>query len=107
MKKLFVVMSSVIMMAALPAWALDLQEARTQGLVGETRAGYVARISGGSEVALLVDQVNVKRREEYERISGENGQPVDIVAKIAAEKIITGLPAGAKYKDAKGKWVAR
>ncbi len=107
MKQFFAVFSMMVALAAAPAWALDLQSARAQGMVGETQAGYVAKISGGSEVAALVSGVNLKRREEYERISAENGQPVDVVAKIAAEKIINGLPSGAKYRDANGKWAVK
>ena len=107
MKKLFAVMSVMITMAAAPVSALELQEARAQGAVGETQAGYVAKITGGEDVATLVADVNLKRRAEYERISAENRQSVDVVAKIAASKIIAGLPQGAKYKDNKGKWAAK
>jgi uncharacterized protein YdbL (DUF1318 family) len=107
MKKLFAVMSMMMTMAAAPVSALELQEARAQGAVGETQAGYVAKITGGEDVAALVADVNLKRRAEYERISAENGQSVDVVAKIAAGKIITGLPKGAQYKDTGGKWAQK
>lgn len=107
MKKLFAVMSVMVTMAATPAWSMDLQEARSQGLVGETQAGYVAKIGGGGEVAKLVDEVNIKRLAEYEKISSVKDQPVDVVAKIAAGKIIAGLPDGAKYKDNNGKWAVK
>ena len=60
-----------------------------------------------AEVSALVSEVNLKRRAEYERISGENGQPVDVVAKIAASNIINGLPKGARYKDNSGKWATK
>ena len=105
MKKLFIVAAALLF--ATPAFALELGDARAQGLVGETQAGYVARISGGAEVATLVADVNAKRRAEYERISAENGQGVDVVAKVAAGEIINNLPAGAKYKDNKGKWAVK
>lgn len=104
MKKwLFVVAA----LAAFPAFALDLQSARTSGQVGEKRDGYVAPIAKSADVSSLVAEVNAKRRAEYERISKENGQPVDVVGKLAAEQIISGLPAGAKYMDASGSWKTR
>src|SRR5690349_6220078 len=94
----------VFVLAAMPAFALDLQCARIQGLVGEKADGYTAAIKPSSDVNALVAQVNGKRKEEYTRISKQNGQPVDVVAKLAAPQIIGGLPPGAKYQDASGTW---
>jgi len=106
MKKLFAAIAAFSMIAG-SAYALDLQEARAKGLVGETQAGYVARISGGGDVSQLVGDVNLKRRAEYEKIATEKGQTVEVVAKVAAGTIINNLPAGAKYKDASGKWATK
>lgn len=106
MNKLSMIVTTILLFSA-PAFAIDLSGARSQGLVGETQAGYVARINGGAEVAELVSEVNLKRRAEYERISAENGQSIDVVAKIAAGEIINNLPQGAKYKDNKGKWATK
>jgi uncharacterized protein len=80
------------------AWALDLQSARSQGLVAEGADGYVTAVSSSGEVNNLVRDVNAKRKEEYARISSANGQPLDVVAKLAAPQIIAKLPAGAKYR---------
>jgi len=106
MKKLFA-MAAVIGLISSSAWALDLQEARSKGLVGETTTGYIERISGGADVSALVSEVNLKRRAEYKRIAAEKGQSVDVVAKVATGTIAGNLPAGAKYTDASGKWVVK
>lgn len=92
---------------ASPALALDLQDARASGKVGETTKGYVAAIDGSADVKALVAEVNAKRKAEYARISKENGQPVDVVATLAAKQIIEGLPSGASYQDASGSWKKR
>lgn len=102
--RFFAVTCAVIMLFALPAFALDLQDARVKGQVGELRTGYVQALDSSAPVAELVKTVNGKRLAEYQRISKENGQAVDVVAKIAAERIIAGLPAGAKYQGADGSW---
>lgn len=94
-------------MLAAPAFALDLQTARMQGLVGEQTSGYVAIIKASPDVQKLVADVNAKRTQEYENISKQNGQPVPIVAKLAAEQIINNLPAGSMYQDAGGSWKTR
>lgn len=96
--------STLIVLAALPAYALDLHGARASGKVGETLSGYVEAVTPSTEVSSLVSDVNAKRLAEYTRISKQNGQPVDVVAKLAAEQIINGLPKGSKYKDASGGW---
>ncbi len=92
---------------SLPAMALDLQEARNSGLVGESRTGYVEAVVNRPDVQALVSEVNAKRKIEYARISRENGQSADVVAKLAAEQIVNRLSPGAYYKDAGGSWKQR
>ncbi len=98
---------AAIVVYAAPSFAADLQTARTSAAVGETAAGYIEKINGGAEIDALVAEVNSKRRAEYARISNENGQPLDVIARIAAGNIIKSLPKGAKYQDAKGNWLSK
>lgn len=92
---------------ASPAFALDLSQARKAGSVGETPLGYIAAIKSSAEVDALVAEVNALRKQEYARISKENGQGVDVVAKVAAEQIINNLDAGSFYQAADGTWKKR
>lgn len=92
---------------ASPAFALSLHEARADGVVGEKMDGYVEVLKKSPEAVALVQDVNQKRRQEYARISAENNQPVDVVAKLAAEQIINKLEPGEYYQDAKGNWKTR
>ncbi len=94
-------------MTVFPAFALDLQQARATGLVGETTKGYVAVIKPSPAVEELVATINAKRKQEYARISQANGQSVDIVAKVAAEQIINNLEEGSLYQAADGSWRKR
>lgn len=91
-------------LAAFPAFALDLHSARNTGIVGEALDGYVVAIQHSADADALVSEVNAKRKEEYTRISKANGQPVDVVAKLAAVQIINGLKTGDSYMDADGNW---
>lgn len=92
---------------AFPAFALDLKQARMAGSVGEKLDGYVAAVKPSAEVDALVVEVNAKRKQEYARISAENGQSVAVVAKVAAEQIINNLDAGVLYQAADGVWKKR
>ncbi len=92
---------------AFPAFALELHQARSSGMIGEKLDGYAAAIKASPEVNALVADVNAKRKQEYARISKENGQPVDVVAKLAAAQIINALESGSPYQDANGNWKTR
>jgi uncharacterized protein YdbL (DUF1318 family) len=105
MKKLLI--GIVALMVSFPAFALDLAAARSSGMVGEGQNGYIVPISKSREAIELATDINAKRKMEYLRISKENGQPVDVVAKLAAQQIIEGLPRGAQYQAADGSWKAK
>ncbi len=100
-------MAAVLILVSLPAMALELSDARKQGMIGEKTDGYVAVIKSSGDVKALVSEVNAKRKAEYTRISKENGQSVDVVAKLASPQIISGLPAGSLYQGSDGAWKTR
>lgn len=103
----------ILMMALLgalvsfPALALDLQEARTAGMLGETTDGFVSVLTDGAGIAAFSKIVNEARKKEYQRISKANGQSVGVVAKLAAKQIISKLKSGSMYQDVDGKWVKK
>lgn len=107
MKSRFLILVALIALLACPAFALELHQARSAGLVGEKADGYVVARKPSAEVNALVAEVNAKRQQEYARISKENGQTVDVVAKLAAEQIITGLEPGSPYQGTDGSWKTR
>ena len=86
------------------AFAIDLQTARSQGVVGEKLDGYVAAVKASPEVESLVTEVNKRRQQEYQRISQENGKSVKLVAKLAADSIVEKLPTGSLYQGTEGGW---
>ncbi len=103
-KKNIGILAALVLFAASSALALSLDEAKTQGLVGEKMNGYTGAVVSSAEARALVDDINNRRRQEYERISSENGQPQDVVEKLAAEKLIGRLGAGQYYEDENGNW---
>ncbi len=103
----FIATLALTALFAFPALAMSLQEGRASGAIGEKMDGYVAVVVQSPAASALASEVNAKRKAEYARISKENGHPADIVAKLAAEQIINGLPAGAKYQDASGNWKSK
>jgi hypothetical protein len=86
------------------AFALDLSQARAQGLVGEKLDGYVGVVKPSADAQAVASDVNSRRRAEYENISKQNSQPVSVVGKVAAETIINNLPSGSYYQGTDGSW---
>ena len=74
----------------LAAAALDLDDAKARGLVGEDAGGYIAAVEDrpSADVVALVDDVNTKRRAEYERIAKQNSLTLPQVEQIAGKKAI-------------------
>lgn len=92
---------------ALPAAAIDLDQARTQGVVGERADGLVAAVapSPAADVRTLVDSINAARMAEYKSIAQKNGTPLDAVQTVAGEKQLQRARENKWYvMDASGRW---
>lgn len=72
---------------AMPASALDLAQARAQGLVKETPSGYLSVVKPSSEVNNLVKNINAGRKAEYQRIAKKNGTPLSTVEQLAGKRL--------------------
>lgn len=88
------------------AWALDLQTAKQQGLVGETPSGYLAAVQATPEAAGLVQSINAQRRQEYAEIAKRNGIALQAVEQLAGKKAIDKTPAG-QFVQVNGAWVRK
>jgi len=90
-------------------FALTLDDARAQGLVGEDWTGYVAAVSASpsAEVKALIADVNAKRKAVYEQIAKQNStaqDPVsaDDIARIGAPKVFERAAPGTYIRTAAG-----
>jgi uncharacterized protein len=98
-----------MLLVAQVSFALTLQEAKNEGIVGELRNGYVGLVveSAPSEVVALVRDINNQRRELYQQIARENGISVEQVAALAFEKAVEATPAGQYLQNASGAWIRK
>lgn len=97
----------IALLLPLPAFALSLDDAKAQGLVGERRDGYLGPVENTPEVVQLVRIINQQRRAEYEKIAAENGQTVDVVQQLAAQKAYEMTPPGFYIQNNAGGWVKK
>lgn len=97
MKNMIRLGSSVaLLFAALSLYAIDLDTAKADGLVGERADGYLGAVHADSsaEVQSLITEINDKRRVVYERIAEQNKIPLSDVEVLAGKKAIEKTDAG-------------
>lgn len=96
----------VLILAAVPlsSMAMDLQEAKAKGLVGEKLDGYLGVVKASPEVSRLVDDINGARKKYYREIALRNKTSLEVVEKLAGEKAIDKTPGGQYVQTTSGQW---
>ena len=79
---------------ATAAMAMDLDTAKSSGLVGELNSGYIAAVHSSAEVDRLVASINQQRKEYYQKIADKNGISLQAVEVRAGQKAIEKTRAG-------------
>ncbi|MGS0677006.1 YdbL family protein [Shewanella sp. 0m-4] len=103
--KLLVLVTSLIL--SFNAFAISLQDAKAQGLVGEQTNGYLGVVIVSAEAKAVTSSVNAKRKAHYEKIAKQNNISVNDVAKLAAEKAIQASKKGHYIQNQSGKWIKK
>ena len=93
----------ILSIGATPAFALDLKEAKSKGLIGEDSTGYVAVIKNEEGVEAIVKETNEKRKAEYQRIAAEKKIPFAEVEKSGA-KTAADLTTAGQFIKVEGSW---
>ena len=88
------------------SFAIDLSDAKAQGLVGETKNGYLASVKHGSsaEVEALIKDINNKRKKRYNEISAKVGKPLAVIESLAGEKFQKNTKSGNYIQQGNGRW---
>jgi hypothetical protein len=104
MKKILTAILLVLAMQS--AWAIDLRDAKTQGLVGEANNGYLAAVQqpASAEVKALVSSVNSKRKAQFEKTARSTGTTVLQVSNRFYELAVKKTAPGHYYQDKSGAW---
>ncbi|MEL4013598.1 YdbL family protein [Dryocola sp. LX212] len=95
------------MLFSQPLLAVTLNEARQQGLVGETLSGYIAPIKQDKETLALVNSINEARAAHYQQLADSNNISVDEVAKLAGQKLVTRAAPGEYVRGINGQWMKK
>lgn len=101
---------SLCFLVSAPAMAMDLQQAKNDGLVGEANTGYLAVPENGaasSEIRRLIAEVNKKREASYSQIASRNKIKTADVALMAYKKAVERTRRGNFYQRPDGRWVKK
>ncbi|HCL5289766.1 TPA: YdbL family protein [Salmonella enterica] len=107
MKKYLMLWGLMLSLLTPSVWALTLEEARTQGRVGETLNGYLVALKNDAETQKLVLEINHARRASYQQLADSNHLPVDEVAKMAGQKLVERAKPGEYVQGINGKWMRK
>ncbi|ECE0502954.1 TPA: YdbL family protein [Salmonella enterica] len=107
MKKYLMLWVLTLSLLTPSVWALTLDEARTQGRVGETLNGYLAALKNDADTQKLVLDINRARRASYQQLADSNHLPVDEVAKMAGQKLVERARPGEYVQGINGKWMRK
>lgn len=79
------------LLLALPfmtAYAMNLDQAKSQGMVCELPTGYLKpTTSATADVKAMVKDINTKRKAEYKRIAKQHKVTVEQVGQLTAQKL--------------------
>ncbi|EAN3608525.1 DUF1318 domain-containing protein [Salmonella enterica] len=107
MKKYLILWVLTLSLLTPSVWALTLDEARTQGRVGETLNGYLVALKNDAETQKLVLDINHARRASYQQLADSNHLPMDEVAKMAGQKLVERARPGEYVQGINGKWMRK
>lgn len=107
MKRTLILTTLVLSLLSASAYALTLNEARTQGRVGETLNGYLVALKQDAETQALVSDINNARSTSYQQLAESHHIPVDEVAKMAGQKLVERAKPGEYVQGINGKWLRK
>lgn len=107
--KTFFVTVLIMLMSSNFAYGLDLQEAKSQGLIGERTDGYIGYVVPGvtDEVKSLVKSVNNKRRDKFQETAQNNSITVEAVGVLFYQRAVKETKKSHFYQTANGQWVKK
>jgi len=104
MKKVFAAIGLLLLLQN--AWAIDIRDAKAQGLVGEANTGYIAAVTSpaSAEVRALIADVNRKRKARFDNTAQKTGTTGAQVANRFYELAVQKTAPGHYYQDSNGRW---
>ncbi|EFB2841527.1 MULTISPECIES: YdbL family protein [Escherichia] len=107
MKRTLLIIVWIIGLMSSSAMALTLNEARSQGRVGETLNGYLVALETDAETQALVRDINEARNRSYQQLAKQNNVSTDEIAKLAGQKLVARAKPGEYVQGINGIWLRK
>lgn len=107
MKRTLILATLILSLLSGSALALTLNEARTEGRVGETYSGYLVALKQDAQTQALVRDINKARSVSYQQLAESHNLTVDEVAKMAGQKLVERAKPGEYVQGINGKWLRK
>ncbi|MBB2296850.1 MULTISPECIES: YdbL family protein [unclassified Escherichia] len=107
MKRTLLIIVWIIGLMSSSAMALTLNEARSQGRVGETLNGYLVVLETDAETQALVRDINEARNRSYQQLAKQNNVSTDEIAKLAGQKLVARAKPGEYVQGINGIWLRK
>ena len=94
---------------ATPAWALTLNEAKAQGLVGETTTGYLASVhtTPSKNTLRLIHDINAKRKAAYIKGASKAGVTLNVMEMRIGQRLYDRASPGSYLQKPNGQWLKK
>ncbi len=106
LKSLLTILALAAALLAAPVWALSLDDARNQGLVGERSNGYLGIVvsNPAADVKALVADINQKRKQAYQESASSAGVELQIIELRIGQRLLQKLERGHYFEAGNGAW---
>ena len=105
-QKILTVFALALSLVATSAWAVSMDEAKAQGLIGERANGYLGIVvsNPSSDIKRLVSDINKKRRAAYKESAASAGVERDIFELRMGQRLLQRTPSGQYIQLQNGNW---
>lgn len=95
-----------LLLIALPAWSMTLEQAKSSGAVGEQLNGYLGIVtsSPSAELRALVNEINTKRKAHYQSSAESASVTLEIFEQRMGQRLHERAAPGEYIQDANGQW---
>jgi uncharacterized protein YdbL (DUF1318 family) len=106
MHKLTAILSAIMIFFSVSVAALELDQAKQQGLVGEMANGYLGVVVQQADTEKLVADINAQRKAIYVKLAENNQITLEQVEILAGQKAYNKTQAG-HYLQKDGVWLIK
>lgn len=106
MHKLIAFLSAIMIFFSVSVMALELDQAKQQGLVGEMANGYLGVVVHQADAEKLVADINAQRKAIFVKLAEKNQITLEQVELLAGQKAYAKTQAG-HYLQVNGAWVQK